>query len=309
MKYNLPNVKAMKTPSRRHLVPLFSAVFLVNPTLAFTQQTPAAAEPSGQEIVARAAAQMTLHPSLEAKMRQRVGIREQFMVGSGAYLQLRYGEDVRFRLELRLQVGERLTSLQHITDNRYLYIRRDTGKTKSVSRIDLKRVQDAQARSDAGNAPTSYASLGVGGLSQLLHGLADNFAFGDPQSETISGVNVWRMSGRWKPEVLAQLLPEQSEEILAGKEPVIEHLPSQLPDQVSLVVGRDGPLSLFPYRVEFSRRNRDSDKPRSMLIMELFEVRLRPDLDPRLFEVPDSDQDLVDETDAYLRKHGLAPAE
>jgi len=309
MNYKLPSVKAMKTPTHRQFVPLFSAVLLVNSTLAVAREPTATALPSGQEIVARAAVQMTLHPSLEAKMRQRVGIREQYMVGSGAYLQLRDGDDVRFRLELRLQVGERLTSLQHITDNRYLYIRRDIGETKSVSRIDLKRVHEAQARSHAGNASLNPTAMGIGGLSQLLHGLADNFTFGDPESETISGVNVWRMSGRWKPEVLAKLLPEQSEAILAGQHPAFEHLPSQLPEQVSLVVGRDGPLPLFPYRVEFARTDRDSNKLRPMLIMELFEVRLRPDLDPRLFAVPDSEQNLVDETDAYLRKHGLAPAE
>ena len=188
MKYKLPSVNAVKRSTWRHLAQLFSVVFLVNPTLAFTQE-PVTARPSGQEIVARAAVQMALHPSLEAKMRQRVGIGEQYLVGSGAYLQLRHGEEMRFRLELRLQVGERLTSLQHITDNRYLYIRRDMGETKSVSRIDLKRVREAQARDAAGSAPPNYASLGVGGLSQLLHGLADNFAFGDPTAETISGVS------------------------------------------------------------------------------------------------------------------------
>ncbi|MEO8495317.1 MAG: hypothetical protein ABI614_09615 [Planctomycetota bacterium] len=305
MKYKLPTVKAIKTPSRRQFVPLILAILSLDSPLAWAQQPGAVEPPSGQEIVALAAAQMTMHPSLEAKMRQRVGIREQYMVGSGAYLQLRYGADVRFRLELRLQVGERLTSLQHITDNRYLYIRRDIGETKSVSRIDLKRVQAAQAKAAAANAPQNYGSMGIGGLSQLLHGLAENFAFGDPESETISGVNVWRMSGRWKPEVLAKLLPEQSASILAGQPPELDQLPSHLPDRVSLVVGRDEPLPLFPYRVEFSRHDPETNKPRSLLIMELFEVRLRPDLDPRLFEVPDSEPNLVDETDAYLRKHGL----
>jgi hypothetical protein len=109
--------------------------------------------------------------------------------------------------------------------------------------------------------------------------------------------------------MLAKLFPEQSDAILAGQELTFEQLPSQVPQQVSLVVGRDDPLPLFPYRVEFSRQNGESDNLTSMLIMELFEVRLRPDLDPHLFEVPDSEQNLVDETDAYLRKHGLAPAD
>lgn len=316
MKYKLPNVKgaeirmnAIKMPLCRQRWPVVLVLFLASSTLALAQEPTAPIPASGQEIVAQAAAQMMWHPSLEAKMRQRVGIRDQYMVGSGAYLQLRHGEDVRFRLELRLQVGEQLTSLQHITDNRYLYIRRDIGGTRSISRIDLKRVQAASATLAAGNVPRNYASLGVGGLSQLLHGLANNFTFGDPESETISGVNVWRMSGSWKPEVLAKLLPDQSEAIVAGQEPALEALPLQFPDHVSLVVGRDAPLALFPYRVEFSRQDSESSRPRSMLIMELFEVRLRPDLDPRLFEVPGSEQALVDETDAYLRKHGLMPVE
>lgn len=316
MKYKLPSMKgpklcmsAMKTAVSWHMCLLYFATFVEVSTLAIAQETASPIRLSGQDIVAQAATQMTLHPSLEAKMRQRVGIREQYMVGSGAYLQLRHGEDVRFRWELRLQVGERLTSLQHITDNRYLYIRRDIGDTKSISRIDLKRVQAAREKLAAGNVPQNFAALGVGGLSQLLHGLADNFKFGDPQPETISGVNVWRMSGAWKSKALAKLLPDQSEAILAGKLPATETLPVQLPDRVSLVVGRDAPLALFPYRIEFARLDPESNQPRSMLIMELFEVRLRPDLDPRLFEVPGSEQDLVDETDAYLRKHGLVSIE
>ncbi len=260
---------------------------------------------TGQDIVVNAAKQMALHPSLEAKMRQRVGIREQYMVGTGAYLQLRHDDDVRFRLELRLQVGEQLTSLQHITDRRYLYIRRDNGDSISVSRIDLKRVKEARAESNDNTASTSLSGLGVGGLSQLLHGLADNFEFGKAQEETISGVNVWKLEGSWKPLMLAKLLPDQAESIAAGNMPQLDRLPSQLPHHVSLVVGRDGPLALFPYRVEFTRQRGDSKPPRSILIMELFEVRLRPELDPRLFQVPDSDQSLVDATDDYLSKHGL----
>ena len=308
MKYKLPSVTAMKPPAPGRLVQQFVAILLIS-TLASPQEPRAPEPPSGQLLVAQAASQMTLHPSLEAKMRQRVGIGEQYLVGSGAYLQLRHGEDVRFRLELRLQVGDRLTSLQHITDNRYLYIRRDIGETKTVSRIDLKRVQAAQAKLSAGTAASRYDSMGVGGLAQLLHGLADNFEFGDPESETISGVNVWRINGRWKPEMLAKLVPEQSDAIREGLEVTLSQLPPQIPHQVSLVVGRDTPLPLFPYRVEFSREAGESNTQRSILIMELFEVRLRPDLDPRLFEVPDGEQNLVDETDAYLRKHGLTPAE
>ena len=322
MKYKLPKVKAKRMLRNRvesipgklcgllnslsNLSGLgFSIAVCVVSTLASAQESITTSPTTGQEIVAHAAERMLLHPSLEAKMRQRVGIRDQYMVGSGAYLQLRHGEDVRFRLELRLPVGDRLTSLQHITDNRYLYIRRDFGEEKLVSRIDLKRVQEAKTSSDVNGIKHSYASLGAGGLSQLLHGLARNFEFEAPASETISGVNVWRLEGHWKREVLAKLFPEQAEQILAGEEAAIDKLPPQLPHRVSLVVGRDGPLPLFPYRVEFSRQEPDEGKPHPMMIMELFEVRLRPDLDPRLFEVPDSEQDLVDETDAYLRKNGL----
>ena len=272
MKYKLPSVttprvrvKVFRTRAVWPFAHLGATVFLALSAWGYAQ--PPSAPPTGQEIVTRAAAQMTRHPSLEAKLRQRVGFREQYMVGSGAYLQLRNGEDVRFRLELRLQVGEQLTSLQHITDNRYLYIRRDIGETKTVSRIDLKRVQASQATLAVGNAPLRYDSMGVGGLAQMLHGVAENFEFGDPESETISGVNVWRIDGRWKPEMLAKLFPEQSDTILKGVELAFKQLPSQLPHQVSLVVGRDDPLPLFPYRVEFSRQDGESNDLESMLIM------------------------------------------
>ncbi len=99
MKYKLPSVKAVRPPARWKLrlgYLLHLLAFLVIPPPASAQQPPAPPQLSGQEIVALAAVQMTQHPSLEAKMRQRVGIREQYMVGSGPFCSCGMGRTCDF---------------------------------------------------------------------------------------------------------------------------------------------------------------------------------------------------------------------
>ena len=64
-------------------------------------------------------------------------------------------------------------------------------------------------------------------------------------------------------------------------------------------------MPLFPYRLEFSRRDAKTKRQRSMLVMELFEVRIRPDFERRHFTFQLGEQSVEDETDAYLEKIGL----
>jgi len=269
-----------------------------------------AATVDGPALVAQAARQVSEHPSLEAKMRQRLALFDQYVVGSGTYTQLRHRDGTRFQLELRLQVGDQLTSLQQLNDGRYLWIRRDLGPTQSLGRIDLERVRAALSDGDRPATLASPTALSVGGLAQLLQGLSDNFDFAAPVSEEISRVPVWRIVGRWKTEVLGRLLPEQVQALVAGQAAQTDKLAPHLPDQVVLVLGRDPKvLPLFPYRLEFTRRDAKSGVMRTILAMELFEVRLRPDLDPRQFSFQLGEQRVEDETQDYLDKLGLSETE
>lgn len=293
-----------------HLSLLIICLLLAAAPLASAQSEPVSNSRSGQELIAQAAAQISESPSLEAKVRQRVALFGQVITGSGHYVQLRHGDGNHFRLDLRLPAGETHTSLQHHNDGVYLWIRRTADGEQQLSRVDLERVREARKKTPRARPETDSSSIGIGGLAQLLQGLSDSFSFGEARPDEIGGVPVWRISGTWKSSALALLLPDQADTIEAGTPVSLASLPHHVPDQVSLVLGRDTQVPLFPYRVEFSRQEAQSGRSRPTLTMELFEVRLRPDLDSRQFRFPlEVDQHVEDETDAYLLRHGLSTAE
>ena len=124
------------------------------------------------------------------------------------------------------------------------------------------------------------------------------------------------LRGRWKPEMRIPFLPDQRESILAGEPPRLDLLPTHVPDTVSVVLGRDEFIPLFPYRIEYGRcvaqqpirtDRRESGVAREpvfrpLVTMELFEVQRSLDLDPRLFIYKLGDQHVEDWTERFKRR-------
>lgn len=260
---------------------------------------------SGQELMARAVAQMTQHPSLEAKLRQRAILFGQPVVGTGTFVQLRHGAGNRFRLDLQVQAGQHSSGLQQLNDGRYLWIHRDQNGKLSLGRVELLRVYQALEAAPQTTAFSSHLWFGIGGLSQLLRGLYDNFAFDSPQADAIGQTPVWRLQGRWKPEAMSRLMSDIKPGSTGDAAAARVELPSHLPHQVSIVLNGDEQLPLFPNRIEFARHDPATDQARPLLIMEWFDIRLRPDLTPEMFAFQIGDQEVQDETDLYLSKLGL----
>ena len=176
-----------------------------------------AAEISGQQLVAEAASRLALQPAVAAKIRQRGLLMGQELVGSGAYQQVLSEGRTRIRLELRLQVDERQTTLLQISDGVVLWIRRDDDAQRAVGYVNLRLVREAASRAGVDQVGSlSPESLAIGGLSQLLQGLERNFDFGPPVEESLVNVPVWTVRGRWKKERLAELVPDRKEQILSG---------------------------------------------------------------------------------------------
>ncbi|MCO6456892.1 MAG: hypothetical protein J5I93_16460, partial [Pirellulaceae bacterium] len=127
--------------------------------------------------------------------------------------------------------------------------------------------------------------------------------------------DVWVLEGTWKPAQLVRLLPDQKPLLLAGQLPSGELLPPHLPQHVRLVLGRDPIVPLFPYRIEYLRQESadESASPggagewQTLLVVEFFEIRRVP-LVPQQFQYDPGDHSIVDETDLYLERRGLAPA-
>jgi hypothetical protein len=95
--------------------------------------------------------------------------------------------------------------------------------------------------------------MALGGLPRLLSTLDGHFAFGRAKPLVIGKLPVWSLEGQWKPKVLATLLPDQREAILAGQPAQLDKLPPHLPHGVTLILGRDEVVPLFPYSISYYR--------------------------------------------------------
>ncbi len=311
MKYNLPILTAV--------VLLVGLALLANqpPQTPNAPQTPAESTPSGnlpksqattdaQQLVYEAARQLALQPSLEAKIRQRIEMFGHQLAGSGMYWQApaENGGPARLRLDLKLQVGSQVASVQQICDGRYFWSRRDMQGDVQLSRIELERVATELQKKALDPLQLARYWMQLGGMPRLLESLAHHVDFEQPQAQTIGGnVPVWVLVGRWKPATLARLLGQDPQQPLAAD--AAAQLPDHLPDQILLVLGRDRVFPLFPYRIEYRRRVPQADMApavRPLVTMELFEVRYRPDLVPQLLSYDNVTQPLTNGTEAFLNR-------
>ena len=180
------------------------------------------------------------------------------------------------------------------------------GNDRSLGRVDLGRLARARPRTPGAAAPDF--SLSLGGLPRLLWSLRTSFRFAPPTENRLDDLHVWTLDGQWNSARLAMLLPDQKAAIDAGQPVDLSKLAPQLPDRVVLRIGCD---DLFPYRIEYWRREgkaKDSssaDRGKLLVVVELYEVQLGAALDPRQFVHHAGDLQPVDRTQAYLDRYGL----
>jgi len=287
---------------------------------------PTAAQPpggplTGQEMVAQAAQRLLMLPGIEAKTFQRVNIFGQQLVGSGTYFQLTRGPRMMLRLDMLLKVADHSTLLQQISDGNTYWVRRTQAEETSLQRVNLRRLRDAASQvgpSAAPPPPTLWMALG--GLPKLFAALDQHCEFAPPQpiyvGKGTAKLPAWSVEGHWKPAMLANLLPDQRAAILAGQPADLTKLPSHLPHGVTLILGRDQVIPLFPYGITFYRHaddapSADSPATREELVSwRLYEVRCRTDLNSSLFDYRPSDSQQVEErTDEYIARLRTAMGE
>ena len=278
--------------------------------------TPQDAAPNGGALIAQAAQQLWHQPSLQTSIRQQIDLFGQQLVGSGIYLQKQSPRGHLLRLELKLGLDERPTTLQQVCDGDVLWICCVLPNRTTLGRVDLSRIRLALSKS--GREPLAASTtnwMAMGGLPHLLGGLAANFDFGPARPAQLGEIQVWTSEGTWKPGKLAELLPGQKDSVLA-REPVdFRQLAAHLPSSVLVVLGQE---DLIPYRIEFRRRlpvaypkvNRETaPTARAIVVLELFDVRRGITLDDRHFVHQPTGENVADHTGLYLRELGLLQEE
>ncbi len=253
---------------------------------------------SGKALLEAAVRTLEAHNSVSAKIRQEVNLFGKRLFGSGSYWEQRQGPNHLLRLELKIQLGDQTSSLLQVCDGRFLWTKCKLPDKEELGRIDVARAR--QALEQAGKIP-GQGNLGVlpglGGVPRMLRGLYAAFDFTSAQPGRWGKHKrpVWRLEGRWKPEQLVKLLPDQKQTIQAGNFPDLSKLPEHLPDHVVLLLGQE---ARFPYRIEYRRT--DGCATRVMVAMDLYDVDINVPIDPNRFVYNPGDLKYSDETDRFL---------
>jgi hypothetical protein len=270
-------------------------------------------------LIAEMLSRLRMYHTISAKLRQKVTLLDQEMVGTGSYVQQGRGEDLRLRCELKIQVADRNTSVLQVCDGNFLWLLEDLHDKPQLRRIDVIRVRQAVLQDQGSGSPFAQARLAMGGLPKLLESLGTSFQFFVVQQDRLDGVPVWMLRGTWRPTALTatypklykSAAPEADERTLSAK------LPPHVPDVVVLFVGRD---DLFPYRLEYRRRiskeaTDEQGQPIAveetvpLLLMEWFEVALDTPVDERNFIYRPGDLNYTDGTNKLLESWGLLSTE
>ncbi len=267
----------------------------------------------GQDLLEQAILALENRRSISAKIAHSIDLFGHKPVGSGIYLEERSDRGLRLRLEVRIQLAGQTGSLLHVCDGRYLWMYEKLGDRESLTRIDVQRVGQALEESGSmGRLGTIGWWPGLGGLSKLLRGLHDAFDFPTVDQTRLGQppLPVWRLHGQWKPEKLAELLPDQQKNLEKGKPVDLAKLPPHLPDHVVLFLGKiDG----FPYRIEYRRQQpsetqaEDAPNDRAVVTIKLHEVALNASIHPTYFLYSPGDLPISDGTGQFLKGLGLPP--
>lgn len=277
-----------------------------SPAAAASASNPTLAASAGETLIKSAIAEMDLHQSVSAKLRQQIDLFGHQLAGSGFYLQQGRADAMLLRLELKVPVAERVSSLLQVCDGHSFWVHQDLFDGPSLSRINLDRVRAARLS----QPPTSDSPLSlwpaVGGLPKFLRNLNEFFFFTEVNETRLDNVPVWSMQGTWERQKLLDMLPDQKDAI-AGGQPDFTKLMEHLPDRVRILLGRD---DLFPYRVEYWRStskkgDKGSGQPRLILLTEMYEVQLDGRVDPHAFAYSPGGLRIEDQTAGYLKKLGL----
>lgn len=277
----------------------------------------ATAAQRAQKTIQQAIAAQYQWRSVVARMRTEIQLFDQRLVGSGLYMQgpAQHGT---FRLELRIKTDHAISALLQVCDGRQFWSYRQLSDRRSLEWIDAARVSAALARRGedrvAGTPamPTvPTAGLGVGGVPRLLRSMDESFHFRTVNEGRLETLPVWILEGTWKPELLAELLPEQRGAIEAGQAADLRKLPAQVPDRVAVFLGRD---DLFPYRLVYYRDHPGEKEWEAagraqpsapMVTLEWFEVRFDVPLDRNQLYYNPGDAKYDDVTGRHLRALGL----
>lgn len=257
------------------------------------QQTPA------QRILERTRNEMDRIEQFSARVRYRVALFDQELIGAGTYFQSGAGQQKKLRFELRLQAQDAVIGAMQVCDGRYVWSNTETFAGPLLTRLDLRRLR--QRREQLGvELPEELWAWG--GLPKLLKNLETAFQWDQALTGYLEAEKMpaWSIRGMWRGEEYAKLVPQaqpSSEGIMSG-------FPSQVPGCILLYIRQQ---DYFPQRIEYRRPplgakgNVPVEEWVPCVMIEFTDIVTDRQIEPGIFEFqPGKQQEVVDVTDNVL---------
>jgi hypothetical protein len=243
--------------------------------------------------------------SVSLKLRQRVRVGDRVLVGTGRYVQVGQGDDLRFRFETTLTCDTETFEIAEIFDGLFCWLHRRAGPfPATLHRIDAQRVRTRLGELGAPD-PTDTAVY-LGGLQRVLWSARQWFVFAEAVPGELDGRPVWLVEGRWNPAPLSVLQPGLAE---AAQQPGgirPEQLPDGMPWAVRFSIGRS---DLVPYRLEYlaipGPRPVNAEPVQPIGVIDLVEIEVDGSVDPTAFYYQPATEGLIDISEPYAKMLGL----
>ena len=248
-----------------------------------------------ERLVASMLSRLGRAESVSARIRQRTRAEGIVLVGTGRYLQQGSGVDQQFRFEVVNKADTETFELLEVSDGiSFWKFQKGSSTPVQLSRVDISqiraRLKDFGVDEDQAVAPH------LGGLQRSLALIRRFFNFESAERESIDGLPVWRVVGRWNSNRLREIFPHL-EALHDDSEDDALEVPLGTPCSVELIVGSE---QLFPFRITWSARGNDG-KIEPISILELYEVRLGDPIDSAAFVYKPSVEGLRDVTEQFVQ--------
>ncbi len=292
---------------------------MASPTLP-AAQAPAAelveSPRQADELMARSAAALEARRSIVANIRQTVDLFGAQATATAAYAELKTPQGPLVRLQWESACGTQPLRLCQLSDgwNLWTYQFRDGSDT--LQRIDLDYLNRAVRKwGNSGDLIEAGKTAVSRGLEKFVAGLRTQYIFHQlGQTQLADSRPVWIVAGTWRTNCQAAEPQGRAGQGGAGEgradDAALARLPEQVPTRVVVFLGQ---ADLFPYRVEFRRRQASplvgaaGTADRLLAAIDFTDVRLDAPLDPRHFAFDPGSAAFTDQTDAVLKELGLSP--
>ena len=264
-------------------------------------EDPQITQPKPQALLDNAVRSVEGHRFIASHVNMHGEMFNHQITGDGRYFELRDGPIPQIHLELTIQIGTTSASLMQVCNGTTFWTYRKLPDRETLSKIDAYRAVAALTQA-AGRVPpgTVAATPGLGGLGRLMRGLNAWFDFPTAIADQLGSEPVWRLEGGWKPGQLARLMPDQKAAMAKGRPPDLTRLPFQLPDRVTLFLGKK---DCFPFRIDYLRSVPKST-PRCLMGLEFFELNFNGPIDAGEFLFTPGNLDINDRTEEFVRSVG-----